>query len=116
MKHQTDSRQPTIGPLSFETLKLHKIEGRTLSYSLNHLSYPEGTTVVDAGHRFRRDCFGKTDEQMQVISDHFENGSVCEFMRLLTQGRDSFILRLTGNYDVISTQGGGWLLHNRDDE
>jgi len=109
MKHQA-------GNLFFETSKVQKTGGHTLSYHLNHLPYPEGTTVVGAGHRFRRDCFGKPDEQMQVISDHFENGSVCEFMRLLTQGRDSFILRLTGNYDVISTQGGGWLLHNRDDE
>ena len=109
MKHQA-------GNLFFETSKQQNTGGHTLSYHLNHLPYPEGTTVVDVGHRFRRDCFEKPDEQVQVLSDHFENGSVCEFTRLLTQGNDSFILRLTGNYDVIRTQGGGWLLHNRDDE
>lgn len=109
MKHQALN-------FSFETATGHKTGGRTLTYDLNHLPYREGKIVVDAGHRFRRERFKKPDAQVQVLSDHFENGSVCEFTRLLTQGNDSFSLRLTGNYDVICTQGGGWLLHNRDDE
>src|SRR3989304_5241142 len=99
MKHQTYSRQELIsGTLSSATPEPQKIEGHTLSYNLNHIPYPEGTTVLEAGDRFHRVCFEQPEKQAQVISDQFEDGSVCEFTRLFTQKKDRFNLRLTGNY------------------
>jgi len=116
MKYQTYSRQePTTGTLSSATPELQKIEGHTLSYYLNHIPYPEGTTVADAGRRFHRVCFEQPEKQAQVISDQFEDGSVCEFTRLFSQEGGRFILRLTGDYGALHT-GGGWLFQSRDDE
>ncbi|MCC7202153.1 MAG: hypothetical protein IT393_05730 [Nitrospirae bacterium] len=117
MKRQTyRGQESTIGTLSSAIQEQQNIEGRTLSYYLNHLPYPEGATIVDAGRRFHRFFLEQQDEQMQVLSDHFGNGSVCEFTRLIPQGKDYFTLRLTGNYCANHTKGGGWLFHNEDNE
>lgn len=117
MKHQTGSRQElTAGSLFSAGIEPQKRDRPNVSYEMNHSPYTGGTNVVDAGLRFQRICFEQSDERSVVLSDHFEDGSVCEFTRLTIQGKDHLILRLTGNYHMTRTQGAGWLFQSREAE
>jgi hypothetical protein len=51
---------------------------------------------------------------VESITDRFEDRSVCQFIRLQTEGRDRLVLFLAGGHDLVKRQGVDWLFRSWD--
>lgn len=96
---------------AFELLQL---EASTLIYNLDYSVSSEGKTVVKSGKRFHRICHAEMNSSTEVITDRFEDGSVCKFIRLSIQEKDQLLLLLPGEYDLMTRRGSGWIFRSRD--
>jgi hypothetical protein len=115
-QHIPNSRQETSRSVNTAVSEARKINGTTLRYHLKYSPRPDATVVVDAGRRFKRVSLKPSVESMEIISDRFEDGSVCEFVRLMTDGRTCLKLIMPGPYDLLNIRRIGWLFRSRDNK
>ncbi len=80
-----------------------------VNYKVEHQDFPEGKTILKSGKRFHRISYKSPDHNMEILADNFGNDAICEFVRLTVRGEKYLLLILPDEYDVLMSQGVGWL-------
>ena len=113
-QHRTDGGYPAPGFASGVTGSFSSADGGAFIYEIDIPERSGSRVVLLDGRTFQRAVLKHPDRGVDVMTDRFEDGSICEFVRLSIQGQKRLQLVLTGAYDIHTAPDTGWHFRSRD--